>query len=88
MSKKLLVSDNYEDILSMVLDNADSDESSPCGRPLGMAFDTIGDNLIVMHSLQGVFEVDLKTGKKNQLVSESDIIGNKVRSGIQTSKHF
>lgn len=60
----------------------DSDNSNyndaPCGRPLGMAFDTIGDNLIVMHSYLGVFEVDLKTGGKKQLVSEENVIGVEV----------
>lgn len=44
-----------------------------------MEFDTIGDNLIVMHSYSGVFEVDLKTGEKKQLVSEKDVIGDEVR---------
>lgn len=66
----------------MFSDNADVGEKAPCGRPLGMAFDTIGNNLIVVHSYQGVFEVDLKTGEKNQLVSESVVIGDEVRSCI------
>lgn len=45
-----------------------------------MAFDTVGNNLIVMHSLHGVFEVDLKTGEKKQLVFEKDVIGDEVRT--------
>lgn len=60
------------------LDNSDPTEYLPCGRPLGMAFDTIGNNLIVMHSLMGVFAVDLKTGDKTQLVYETDVIGDDV----------
>lgn len=44
-----------------------------------MSFDTIGDNLIVMNSFYGIFQVDLKTGKTNQLVSEKDVIGDDVR---------
>jgi hypothetical protein len=44
-----------------------------------MAFDTIGQNLIVMHSFEGVFEVDLMSGEKKQLVSEQDMIGVDVR---------
>lgn len=47
-----------------------------------MAFDTIGDNLIVMHSFLGIFEVDLITGQKKQLVTESDVIGDEVRSRL------
>ena len=54
------------------------DEKVPCGRPLGMEFDTISDSLIVMHSFQGIFQVDLKTGSKKQLVSEKEIIGVEV----------
>jgi len=56
--------------------NSNPGENVPCGRPLGMAFDTIGHNLIVMHSLLGVFTVDLKTGEKTQLVFENDVIGD------------
>lgn len=54
-------------------------ENAPCGRPLGMAFDTISDSLIVMQSYEGIFQVDLKTGKKNQLVSRDDVVGDEVR---------
>jgi adipocyte plasma membrane-associated protein len=55
------------------------DEKANCGRPLGMAFDTISDSLIVMHSFEGIFQIDLKTGKKKQLVSEKEIVGDDVR---------
>lgn len=61
------------------LDNSKNDENIPCGRPLGMAFDTISNSLIVMQSLQGVFAVDLTTGEKTQLVHEKDVIGDVVR---------
>lgn len=44
-----------------------------------MAFDTITDKLIVMHSSQGIFEVDMKSRAKKQLVSENDVIGKNVR---------
>ncbi|CRL06686.1 CLUMA_CG019603, isoform A [Clunio marinus] len=53
-----------------------NDDKAPCGRPLGMAFDTIGNNLIVMHTYQGIFEVDLINGNKKLLVSSKDIIGS------------
>lgn len=61
------------------VDTVSHEENVPCGRPLGMAFDTIGDNIIVMHSYQGVFEVNLKSGKKKLLVSENNVIGVDVR---------
>jgi adipocyte plasma membrane-associated protein len=54
------------------------DEEAPCGRPLGMAFDTISDSLIVMHSYHGIFQVDLKTGGKKQLVTEETVVGVEV----------
>lgn len=61
-------------------DNVDQYKKAPCGRPLGMAFDTLGDNLIVIHSYDGVYEVDLKNGNKKLLVSRKDIIGKEVRN--------
>lgn len=48
-----------------------------------MAFDTITDSLIVMHSLEGIFQVDLKTGKKTQLVSAKDVVGDDVKRPIR-----
>ena len=44
-----------------------------------MALDTQSDNLIVLDSSQGVFELNLKTGQKTQLVSDKDVIGSQVR---------
>lgn len=61
-------------------DTATDDNYVPCGRPLGMAFDTLGDFLIVMHSSLGIFEVDLKTGQKNNLVDADKVIGVKVNA--------
>lgn len=61
----------------MILDQ--NDPKYVCGRPLGLAFDTIGDNLIVMDSSNGVFELSLLDGKKKQLVSGSTDIGSSVR---------
>lgn len=61
------------------------DESDPkyiCGRPLGLAFDTIGDNLIVMDTSSGIFELNLKDGKKKQLVKSTDVIGSSVRFNL------
>lgn len=57
----------------------DGYEQHPCGRPLGMVFDTLGNNLIVAHSYLGIFLVDIDTGKKSHLVKNDDIIGEKVR---------
>lgn len=40
-----------------------------CGRPLGLAFDTITDGLIAADAYYGIYLVDLKTGKVTTLVS-------------------
>lgn len=55
-------------------------EEKVCGRPLGMAFDTIGNNLVVADAYYGVWLVNLKTGKKTNLVSPNDELDGKVRS--------
>ncbi|KAG5679181.1 hypothetical protein PVAND_008770 [Polypedilum vanderplanki] len=55
--------------------NAEPYELIPCGRPLGMNFDTLGNNLIVMHSYDGIYEVNLDSGDKKLLVSRDTIIG-------------
>lgn len=60
-----------------LVDNSNDDKT--CGRPLGMAFDTIENGLIVVHSSQGVFQVNLGTGEKKLLVSATDVIGDEVR---------
>lgn len=50
-----------------------------CGRPLGMSFDTIGNNLIVADAYYGIWSVDLGNGRKTQLVSPSEELDGKVR---------
>lgn len=51
------------------------EEESICGRPLGLAFDTISDNLLVVDAYYGLWEVNLKDGSKKQLVSPDMPIG-------------
>lgn len=55
-------------------------ESLPCGRPLGFAFDISENNLIVMQSYEGVYEVNIESGEKKLLVSRNDVIGETVRN--------
>lgn len=47
-----------------------------CGRPLGLAFDTITENLIVTDTSTGIFEFNLTTGQKKQLVLNTTHLGN------------
>ncbi|CAO1334200.1 unnamed protein product [Diamesa tonsa] len=47
-------------------------EEAICGRPLGMAFDTKGDNLIVADAYLGIWEVNLSNGQKKQLVKPEE----------------
>lgn len=54
-------------------------EESICGRPLGMAFDTIGNNLIVADAYYGIWSVDLGNGRKTQLVSPKEELDGKIR---------
>lgn len=54
-------------------------EESICGRPLGMAFDTISDNLIVSDAYYGIWSVDLNNGRKTLLVSPTEELDGKVR---------
>ncbi|EAT43706.1 AAEL004868-PA [Aedes aegypti] len=50
-----------------------------CGRPLGIAFDTQGNNLIVVEPYFGIYQVQIKTGEKKLLVSLDEVIeGGKV----------
>ena len=44
-----------------------------------MSFDINPDNLIVMDSSDGIFELNMKTGEKVHLVSEKAEIGTSVR---------
>lgn len=67
-------------IFSFKSDDEDNYETFPCGRPLGMTFDVLDENnLIVVHSFMGIFEVNLKTGDKKILLSNEEVIGKEVR---------
>ncbi|XP_050334729.1 adipocyte plasma membrane-associated protein Hemomucin [Bactrocera neohumeralis] len=44
-------------------------EEARCGRPLGLAFDTQGNNLIVADAYYGIWLIDLNTNQKKLLVS-------------------
>uniref|UniRef100_A0A182XFG3 Strictosidine synthase conserved region domain-containing protein n=1 Tax=Anopheles quadriannulatus TaxID=34691 RepID=A0A182XFG3_ANOQN len=52
-------------------------EEETCGRPLGLAFDTKGSNLIVGDAYYGIWLVDLTTGNKEQLVSPDTVLEGK-----------
>lgn len=52
-------------------------EEEVCGRPLGLAFDTQGDNLIVADAYYGIWSVDLTNGDKVQLVSRDVVLEGK-----------
>lgn len=45
-----------------------------CGRPLGIAFDTQGNNLIVAEAYSGLWQVQIKTGERKQLVSLDEVL--------------
>lgn len=49
-------------------------EESKCGRPLGMVYDAGRNYLIVADGYFGIWEVDVKSGAKKQLVSPDTII--------------
>ncbi|XP_055586018.1 adipocyte plasma membrane-associated protein Hemomucin-like [Uranotaenia lowii] len=49
-----------------------------CGRPLGMAFDTLGDNLIVVEPYFGIWLINIPSGHRKLLVSLDLVIGGKV----------
>ncbi|XP_058453278.1 adipocyte plasma membrane-associated protein Hemomucin-like isoform X3 [Malaya genurostris] len=50
-----------------------------CGKPLGMAFDSKGNNLIVIEAYTGIWQVQIKTGERKQLVSVDTVIeGGKI----------
>lgn len=53
-------------------------EESICGRPLGMAFDTISDSLIVADAYYGIWSVDLSNGRKTLLISPKEELEGKV----------
>lgn len=49
-------------------------EEEICGRPLGIEFDTQGNNLIVADAYYGIWEVNLANGDKKQLVSRDAVL--------------
>lgn len=53
-------------------------EEKICGRPLGIAFDTLGDNLIVSDAYYGIWEVNLSNGKKTNLVPADEILPGEI----------
>lgn len=63
-------------------------EESICGRPLGMAFDTRGNNLIVADAYYGIWSVDLGNGKKTLLVSPNEELDGTVNISLFMSMHF
>ncbi|XP_017083283.2 adipocyte plasma membrane-associated protein [Drosophila eugracilis] len=48
-----------------------------CGYPVGLAIDTQGNNLIVADSYYGIWQVDLSTQEKTNLVSSQEILPGK-----------
>lgn len=55
-------------------------EEAKCGRPLGLAFDTINNNnLIVADAYYGIWQVDITNGKKKQLISQYQTFDGKIR---------
>jgi hypothetical protein len=55
-------------------------EESICGRPLGLAHDTLNpDQLIVADAYYGIWELNVKSGQKKQLVSPGIHFGVNVR---------
>ncbi|XP_005175371.2 adipocyte plasma membrane-associated protein Hemomucin [Musca domestica] len=55
----------------------DITEESRCGRPLGLAFDTQGNNLLVADAYYGIWQVDLDSHKKKLLVSPQQVLPGK-----------
>jgi hypothetical protein len=47
-----------------------------------MSFDVDKDILLVADVSVGIFELNIKTGKKKQLISASDVIGSSVSSSF------
>lgn len=67
-------------------------EEAKCGRPLGLAFDTIGNNLIVADGYYGLWSVDLVNGDKTLLISPRQTLDGllkrpaKVFNGVAVDK--
>lgn len=53
-------------------------EEPICGRPLGMAFDNQGNNLIVADAYYGIWLLNLDNGKKTLLVGPNEELDGKV----------
>lgn len=77
----------------MILILEDIYEESRCGRPLGLAFDTQGNNLLIADAYYGLWQVDLGTNKKTLLVSPAQELAGKtinrpakVFNGVTVSK--
>jgi len=66
---------NADNILLFSLDYIFDDEL--CGYPVGLALDTQGNNLIVADSYYGIWQVDLGTKEKTNLVSTEQILPGK-----------
>lgn len=58
-------------------------EEKICGRPLGLAFDTQGNNLIVADAYYGIWLVNLSNGKKTQLVTPTEELDGTVNKYIK-----
>ncbi|XP_037943920.1 adipocyte plasma membrane-associated protein-like, partial [Teleopsis dalmanni] len=60
-------------------------EESRCGRPLGLAFDTQGNNLIISDAYYGIWSVDLNTNKRKLLVSpQQELPGKDINRKAKT----
>lgn len=53
-------------------------EEAICGRPLGLAFDTLGNNLIVSDAYYGIWQIDLNNLKKSLLIAPNEELDGKV----------
>lgn len=52
-----------------------------------MSFDTISENIIVLDTTDGVFELNIKNGEKKQFVSDKTVIGSTVRLNKDSLDH-
>lgn len=59
-------------------------EEAICGRPLGLAKDSINeDTLIVIDAYYGLWELNVKSGTKKQLLSPEKEFGVKVNHNVR-----
>lgn len=54
-----------------------------CGRPLGLAFDTIENNLIVMDSSNGIYKLNIDTHEIDVIIAASQPYGSNVNFLLQ-----